>query len=115
MNAYVGTAGPLPAPVAETVVDHHPSALVALYLALTIPEAATIRVTATGARPSTWRGVALDSAGERLYLPFENNWAHRIVRANPEADWSETLDFALPTGALSPSGLASRQSNSLAA
>ena len=109
MNSSVGTAWTSKDQATAGVAETAPSAIVALYLAHAIPEAAAIRVNAAGPTPSTWRGVALDATGECIYLPFENSWARRIVRANPGADWSQgALDFALPSGELSPSGLAQR-------
>ncbi|MEY9958818.1 hypothetical protein [Streptacidiphilus sp. MAP5-52] len=81
------------------------SSLVAATLCLALPGAAYIRVHAIGA-PSQWLARAYDQHGRRTDLPMASAWAGRLVRANPQADWSQTLDFALATGALTPAGIA---------
>lgn len=81
------------------------SSLTAATLAIALPDAAIIRVVADGV-PSEWLARAYDATGQLLVLPTASDWAGRVVRAYPQADWSESLDLDLATGTLFPSGSA---------
>lgn len=96
-------AGPRPDGAPSDPVIPQGSSRIAADLALLLPEAAIVRVIASGAR-SHWSARAYDGRGQRLKLTGDPRWAEVVVDANPQADWSEGLDLDLATGGLLPSG-----------